>query len=253
MRMPENRFKSRMAAGEVQFGMWVASRDSAQVEMLAGCGYDWLTLDCEHSSLEVVDVMHHLQAMAPYPTQAVVRAGWNDKVQIKRLLDVGAQTVLVPYVESVEEAEAAVSAMHYPPRGVRGVAALVRASRFGEVGGYVAGAGEGICLLVQVETARALDRLDDIAAVEGVDGVFIGPADLSASLGYPGEAGHPEVRKAVMDALRRIRAAGKGAGFLALDEDYLREALDAGASFLAIDTDTSALRRAAVARRAAFA
>ena len=245
MDLPRNTFKAGLKAGRQQIGVWCSLPHSGHAEALAGCGFDWMMIDTEHTVVDHATVLAMLQAAAPTPTHAGVRPGWNDAVEIKRLLDIGAQTILVPYVQSAEEARAAVSAVRYPPRGTRGVAGLVRAGRWGQVADYVTRADEEICLLVQVETAAALDALEEIAAVEGVDGIFIGPSDLSASMGYPGDMRHPAMRAAITDAIRRIVAAGKPAGFLATDEDMLDEAIAAGTTFTAVDLDLAMLYRTA--------
>ena len=249
MDLIRNSFKSALKEGRRQIGYWCSIPDPVVVEMLAGCGYDWLLLDTEHSPISGVQTLPLMQAAAPYPVSAVVRPGWNDAVEIKKVLDCGAQTLLIPYVQNAEEAARAVAAMHYAPRGMRGVAGVTRASRFGTITDYTRRASEEICTLVQVETAAALEQIEAIAAVEGVDGIFIGPSDLAASLGYPGEGSHPEVRKAAVDAVKRITAAGKPAGFLSLDMGFCQEVADAGALFIAVGVDLPALRQAAVARR----
>lgn len=245
MDLPKNHFKAGLAAGRQQFGIWCTIPGSGHAELLAGCGFDWMMFDTEHSVMDLATVQAMLQAAAPYPTQTLVRPGSLDLVEIKRLLDIGAQTILIPYVQSAEEAARAVSAVRYPPEGVRGVAGITRASRFGAIPNYGARANAEICLLVQVETAAALPQIEAICAVEGVDGVFIGPADLAASMGYPGNPGHPEVKAAVLDAVRRIRAAGKPAGILTLDPGFLAEAVAAGILFAAVDVDAAILLRGA--------
>jgi 4-hydroxy-2-oxoheptanedioate aldolase len=245
MDLPRNPFKAAIAAGRQQIGLWCAIPHSAHAEHLATAGFDWILIDTEHSAVELTTVLAMLQAIAPYPTQAAVRPGWNDPVEIKRLLDLGALTILVPYVQTADEAARAVAAVRYPPSGMRGVAGITRASRFGTIPGYTARADAEVCLLVQVETAEALARVEEIAAVDGVDGVFIGPADLAATMGHPGEPGHPDVKAAVLDGIRRIRAAGKPAGILTLDPAFLREAVAAGTLFTAVDVDTAMVSRAA--------
>lgn len=252
MDMPRNHFKAALKAGERQIGLWTALRDSAGIEMLAACGYDWLLIDNEHAPITAPETLSLMQAAAPYPVSTVVRPGWNDQVEIKRLLDAGAQTILVPYVQTPEEAQSAVRAMHYPPRGVRGVAGATRASRYGAVTGYAQKASDELCLLVQVETADALERLEEIAAVEGVDGIFIGPSDLAASMGHPGNVAHPEVKSAVVDAIARISKAGLPPGILSLDPGLLQDAADAGAKFIAVGVDMAMLRRAALDARKAW-
>ena len=174
-----------------------------------------------------------------------MRPGWNDAVEIKRILDAGAMSILVPYVQNADEAARAVSAVRYPPHGTRGVAGITRASRYGAVDRYIARADEEICLLVQVETAEALTHIEAIAAVPGVDGIFVGPADLAASMGFPGDTSAPEVKAAILDAIRRIRAAGKPPGILSLDPDLLQQAVAAGSVFTAVDVDQAILLRGA--------
>ncbi len=250
MNLPANVFKAALRAGEVQIGIWCSFQDPSVAELLAGCGYDWIMFDTEHSTVGPNEVITFLRTVAPYPVSPVVRPGWNDPVEIKKLLDAGAQTLLIPYVQSAEEARSAVAAVTYPPKGVRGVAGISRATRYGTVADYATRANEEICLLVQVETREALSQLKEIAQVPGVDGVFFGPSDLAASFGYPGQPSHPEVRKAILDGIGLVRDLGVPAGILSLDQDFLREAKAAGALFIAVDVDSGLLRRAAVARRA---
>lgn len=245
MDLPQNRFKARLAAGEVQYGLWSTIPDPSAVEALAGAGFDWMVLDTEHSPVEVSALLPLLQAMAPYPTAPVVRPVVNDAALIKRHLDQGARTLLVPLIQSRAEAEAAVAAVRYPPRGVRGVAGTMRAAGYGRIAGYHAAAEAGICLLLQVETALALSRLEEIAATDGVDGIFIGPSDLAASMGHPGGAAHPEVRAAVLDAIARLGRLGVPAGLLTQDAGFARQSVEAGAGFVALAVDMSLLVRAA--------
>lgn len=250
MDLPRNAFKAALREGRVQIGMWSSFADPSVAELLAGCGYDWMMFDTEHSPFGAPEVVSLLRAVAPYPVTAVVRPGWNNPVEIKKLLDAGAQTLLIPYVQNADEARAAVSAVTYPPKGIRGVAGITRATRYGTVANYAERANEEICLLLQVETREALDNLDEIVSVEGVDGIFFGPADLAASLGHPGKPSHPEVMEAILDGIRRLSARAIPAGILSLDQAFLQEAKAAGAVFIAIDVDSGLLRRAAVARRA---
>lgn len=245
MDMPKNLFKAALREDRAQIGIWCSIAGSDNAEALAGCGFDWMLIDTEHSTVPLDTVKAMLQAAAPYPTQTVVRPGWNDAVEIKRLLDAGAMTILVPYVQSAEEAARAVSAVRYAPQGTRGVAGITRASRYGAVDGYLARANEEICLLVQVETAEALTNIEAIAAVDGVDGIFVGPADLAASMGHPGNPAAPEVKSAILDAIARIRACGKPAGILSLDPDFLQQAVAAGSVFTAVDVDQAILLRGA--------
>jgi 4-hydroxy-2-oxoheptanedioate aldolase len=243
MDLPENRFKRALREGRQQIGLWCSLPGSYAAEAVAGSGYDWLLFDTEHSPGDPLTVLPQLQAVAPYAVAAVVRPAANDTVLIKRFLDLGAQTLLIPYVQDADEARAAVAATRYPPAGVRGVSGLTRATRFGRVQGYAKRAAEEICLLVQVETREALDRLEEICAVEGVDGVFVGPADLAASLGHVGEPGHPEVVAAVEDAVRRILAAGKPAGILTPDTAFAKSCIAIGTTFTAVAIDVGVLAR----------
>src|SRR5688500_1234560 len=201
MDMPLNPFKRALKAGQLQIGLWSSLSSHVSVEVIAGAGFDWLLLDTEHSPNELPMVHSQLQAAVGGTAHPVVRPPWNDTVMIKRLLDVGVQSFLIPYVQDEAEARAAVAATRYPPEGVRGFASASRSSRFGRVKDYHARAAEEICVLVQVESREALGNLEAIARVEGVDGVFIGPGDLSAGLGHLGNPGHPEVQAAIEDAI----------------------------------------------------
>lgn len=241
MKLPRNDFKHAIAEGRSQIGLWVTLPSGFTAEALATCGYDWLLFDTEHSVGDPVTVFEQLQAVAPYPVSAVVRPVSNDVALIKRLLDAGAQTLLIPYVQNADEAQAAVDAMRYAPRGIRGFAGLTRATRYGTVADYPSRAEEELCLLVQVETRSALDEIEAIAAVDGVDGIFIGPADLAASMGYPGDTGHPEVIRAIEDAIDRIRKAGKPAGILSLDPAFVERCIGLGTIFTAVDVDANIL------------
>ena len=244
-----NPFKEGLRKGEVQVGLWLSSTTSYMAEIAATSGYDWLLIDGEHAPNTVQDLYHQLQAIAPYASQPVVRPVEGSKALIKQVLDIGAQTLLVPMVDSAEQALQVVSATRYPPLGERGVGASVaRAARWGRIDNYMAQANESLCLLVQVESKAALDNLD----VDGIDGVFIGPADLSASLGYPDNAGHPEVQRIIEQSIRRIRAAGKAAGFLAVDPAMAQKCLQWGANFVAVGVDTMLYTEALDRRLAMF-
>jgi 4-hydroxy-2-oxoheptanedioate aldolase len=243
MKLPENRFKRAIREGHQQIGLWCSLPGGYAAELLAGSGFDWLLLDTEHSPGDPLTVLEQLQAVEPYDVSPIVRPAANDTVLIKRFLDLGAQTLLVPYVQSAEEARAAVAAMRYPPEGVRGVAGTTRATRFGRVEGYAKRAAEELCLLVQVETQAALNALEDIAAVDGVDGVFVGPGDLAASLGHAGQLMHPTVVAAVEDAIKRIRACGKPAGILTPDNAFAARCIELGTVFTAVGSDLGVLAR----------
>jgi len=253
MQMPENQFKRRLQAGATQIGAFLGLCDPYSAEIMAGAGFDWLLIDGEHAPNTPESVLRQLQAVAAYPVQAVVRTVDHDAARIKQYLDVGVQSLLVPMVESAAEAEALVRAMRYPPHGIRGVGtALARAARWNGVEGYFAQADAGMCLIVQVESRAGLAALDEILAVDGVDAVFIGPADLAASLGHLGQPGHPEVKAAIEDALVRIRRSGKGAGVFSADAAAAARYLESGASFIAVGVDTLLLRNAAVALAGGF-
>ncbi|MDQ0314462.1 HpcH/HpaI aldolase family protein [Amorphus orientalis] len=242
---PKNAFKARLLAGETQWGLWSSLASPVAAEALSLTGFDWMLFDTEHSPVEVAALQPILQAAAVGTAQAVARPAWNDKVLIKRLLDIGVQTVLVPFIQTPEEAEAAVAATRYPPEGIRGVAGSTRASRYGMAAGYLQSANEEICVLVQIETGQALERLEEIAAVKGVDGVFIGPSDLSASMGYLGQPGAEPVQDAIRSAAGRIAATGKASGILATKaEDALRYR-DWGYKFVAAGVDTGLMMGAA--------
>jgi len=251
MDLPHNAFKRALKAGKPQIGLWSSLSSHYSVEVIAGAGFDWILLDCEHSPNDLESLLAQLQAAAAYPTTPIVRVPWNDTVTIKRVLDVGAQSLLVPYVCSAEEAKAAVAATRYPPAGVRGVAGTTRASRFGRVKDYAKRAAEELCLLVQVETQQALENIEAICAVDGIDGVFIGPADLHASMGYTGEIANPKVKPLIDDALRRIRKAGKAPGILVGEADGQR-CLDMGYVFVAVGSDLGMLVRGSDALAAKF-
>jgi 4-hydroxy-2-oxoheptanedioate aldolase len=245
--LPHNAFRKAICEGRPQIGLWSSLSSHYTVEVIAGAGFDWLLLDTEHSPSDLESVLAQAQAAAPYPVSTVARVPWNDMVTIKRFLDIGIQSLLIPYVCSAQEAKDAVSYTRYPPAGVRGVAGTTRATRFGRVKDYARRAHEEICVLVQVETKPALDQLEAICAVEGVDGVFIGPADLHASMGFPGETSHAQVVPLIEEAMRRIRKCGKAPGVLTPVEADARRYLAAGALFCAVGADVGILARGAEA------
>jgi 4-hydroxy-2-oxoheptanedioate aldolase len=246
--IPENRFKRAILDRNQQIGLWSTLSTAYAAEVVAGAGFDWLLLDTEHSPADVLTVLPQLQALSGFPTVSpVVRPAANDPVLIKRFLDVGAQTLLIPYIQSAAEAAAAVAAIRYPPGGIRGVSALTRATRFGRVRDYATQAEGEICLLVQVETQTGLDALEEIVSVDGVDGVFIGPGDLAASLGHIGVPNHPEVMDAVERAIRCVVAYGKPAGVLTGDLSFVERCMAAGTSFTAVGVDVGLLARGAEA------
>ena len=252
MEIPANTFKRAITSGRHQLGLWLSLSSHYTAEVCAGAGFDWLLLDCEHSPNELDMLLCQLQAIAPYPSHPVVRVPWNDPVTIKRVLDVGAQTILVPFVQNEQEARAAVAATRYPPGGIRGVAGTTRATRFGRIKDYAQRAAGETCVLIQTETGEALDRIEAIAAVEGIDGIFIGPADLHASFGYTGETANPAVLPKIDDAIKRIRAAGKAPGILTADEKLARRYIEAGTLFTAVGADVGILARGAEALAAKY-
>ncbi len=251
MELTRNAFKHGLRAGVPQIGLWSSLASSYSVEVIAGAGLDWILLDCEHAPNDLESVLGQLQAAAAYPSTAIVRVPWNDMVALKRVLDIGAQSVLVPFVSNAQEAALAVSYTRYPPQGVRGVGGTTRATRFGRIRDYAGRVQEELCVLVQVETGEALEHIEEICAVDGVDGVFIGPADLHASLGYPGETANPAVKPVIDDAIRRIRKAGKAPGILTGVDADIQRWLAAGALFVAVGSDVGLLARGAdeLARR----
>jgi len=234
-----NPFKAGLARGETQLGLWLSSTSSYLAEIAATSGYDWLLIDGEHAPNTVQDLYHQLQAIAPYRSQPVIRPVEFQQALIKQVLDIGARTLLVPMIDTAEQARALVAATRYPPFGTRGVGAgVARAARWGRVENYMARANDELCLLIQAESKTAIDNFDALLEVEGVDGIFIGPADLSASLGYPDNAAHPEVQQIIEQSIRRIRKAGKAAGFLAVDIAMAQRAISWGANFVAVGVDT---------------
>jgi 2,4-dihydroxyhept-2-enedioate aldolase (EC 4.1.2.-) len=248
-----NPFKAALLRGETQIGLWLSTTSSYVAEIAATSGYDWLLIDGEHAPNTVQDLYHQLQAVAPYASQPVIRPVDDNRSLIKQVLDIGTRTLLIPMVETAEQARAIVSATRYPPLGVRGVGAgVARAARWGRVENYMAQANDELCLLIQVETKTALENLDAILDVDGIDGVFIGPADLSASLGYPDKVGHPEVQQIIEQSIKRIRAAGKAAGFLAVEPAMAKKCLEWGANFVAVGVDTMLYTEALDARLAMF-
>jgi 4-hydroxy-2-oxoheptanedioate aldolase len=252
MEMPANPLKRAFREGRAQIGLWSSLASHYSVEVVAGSGFDFLVLDTEHAPNELPMVHNQLQAMVGGTAAPVVRPAWNDAVLFKRLLDLGVQNLLVPFVQTAEEARRAVAATRYPPQGIRGVSVAMRANRFGRVKDYPNRAHEEICVLVQLETRTALENLESIAAVEGLDGLFIGPSDLAADFGHLGNSGHPAVRSAIDDAILRIRKAGKVAGVLAPIEADARHWLELGCQFVAVGSDLGLLARQSEALAAKF-
>lgn len=246
MDVPLNRFKHALKDGKSQIGLWVALADAGCAELSAGAGFDWLLLDAEHGPNDLRTLLAQLQAVAPYNSHPIVRLPVGDTHLIKQILEIGAQTLLIPMVETAEHAASLVAAMHYPPDGVRGVGSVLgRSSRWNRITNYLQKAGEEMCLLVQIETRRGVENLDAIARVPGVDGVFIGPADLSASMGHLGDMSNPVVLETIEICITQIRAAGKASGILSIDEKSARHYLELGCTFVAVGADTLLLSQAA--------
>jgi 4-hydroxy-2-oxoheptanedioate aldolase len=241
--LQRNAFKHAIAAGQLQIGLWSSLCSNIAAEIIGGAGFDWILLDTEHSPNEIPDLLSQLQAIGRGGSTPIVRPAWNDPVLAKRCLDIGAQTLLFPYVQNAEEARRAVASTRYPPEGIRGVAVASRASRFGRTPGYLTKANSEMCVLVQVETRTALDELEGIAKVDGIDGVFIGPSDLAASLGHLGNPQHADVQKAMQEAARRLKTLGKPAGILTANEEEARRYIDWGYLFVAVGADVGLLAR----------
>ncbi|MHA3791728.1 HpcH/HpaI aldolase family protein [Rhizorhabdus wittichii] len=239
-----NALKTALAERRPQIGLWQALANPYTAEICAGAGYDWLLFDGEHAPNTVQTLLAQLQAVARHPVEPVVRPAVGDPAVIKQYLDIGFRSLLVPMVESAAQAEMLVAATRFPPRGIRGVAsATSRASGFGADGGYLARAHEDICLIVQIESRAGLDAIEEIAAVDGVDALFIGPGDLAGALGHLGNPGHAEVQDAIAGALDRVQRAGKAAGIFALSPEDARARMAAGACFVSIGTDIGVLMK----------
>ena len=246
MKQPHNAFKAALARREAQIGLWLSLADAYVAEMVATAGFDWLLIDAEHAPNDLRSVLAQLQAVAPYPVSAVVRPVQGDTALIKQYLDAGVQSLLVPMVHTAEQAIVVVAATRYAPRGSRGLGgAMSRVTRWSRVEGYVAHAHDEICVLVQAESKEAMANLEAIAAVDGVDGVFFGPADLSASMGYLGQSEHPDVLAAIDAGIATVLAAGKAPGIIDIDPKVAERYLKAGALFVAVGVEADLLIRAA--------
>lgn len=240
MEIPQNKFKAALKEEKKLFGIFMGIPNTTVAELCAGAGFDWVLVDGEHGTFDLQSIMTHLQVIAAYPVSPIVRVVEGQTAIIKQVLDIGAQTILVPMVDTVEHAEEVVRACNYPTAGVRGVGtALVRAAQWNRITDYLQKADEEICVIVQAETVTAMENIEAIAAVEGVDAVFIGPADLSASMGFIGQPNHPEVVEAVYDGIKRIKAAGKEAGVLAVNKELVQKYSEAGAKFIGVGVDTA--------------
>ncbi|PYQ00357.1 MAG: 4-hydroxy-2-oxo-heptane-1,7-dioate aldolase [Acidobacteria bacterium] len=252
MDLPVNAFKRALREGRKQIGLWASLCSAPVAEILAPAGYDWIMIDAEHAPNDLATVLEQLRALKGGTATPIVRPAWNDPVLIKRYLDLGVQSLLVPWVQNAAEAARAVAATRYPPAGVRGVALIHRASGYGRISDYLQRANDEMCVLVQVETREALGQLEAIAAVDGVDGIFIGPSDLSAAMGLLGGNRSPEMQTVFADAAARATRAGKPIGILAPVEEDARRFLDMGYRYVALGSDAGLLRVAAEQLRGRF-
>lgn len=254
MKTPRNLFKAALKDGRHQLGIWNTIGGNTVPELLGGAGFDWVLVDCEHAAIEAVEVLPALQAIATNPdVSGIVRPAQNDATLFKRILDMGAQTLIVPYVETVAEAQSAVRAMRYGPHGIRGMAGMTRATRYGQIDDYFETAYDELCLVLQIESVTGLSNLEAIAQTEGVDAIFFGPADLSASMGLPGQTGHPDVVAAIHDAIARLQKIGVPAGLMALDPVAAQDYIARGVNFTAVGVDLVLLADSVSALRAKFA
>lgn len=253
MPAPINNFKLAIQGKQAQIGLWLGLANGYTAELLAGAGFDWLLIDAEHSPNDLRTILDQLQAIAPYPVSPIVRPPWPDSVRIKQILDLGVQTILAPMVDTVEQAQQVIAATRYPPEGIRGVGSpLARASQFNRTKDYLQTANKEICVLLQIETVTGVTNLDDILKIDGVDGIFIGPADLSASMGHIENPGHPEVQQVIENCITRIVAAGKAAGILTGDRELAKHYIKCGAVFVGVGTDTGLLLESSARLAEAF-
>jgi 4-hydroxy-2-oxoheptanedioate aldolase len=250
--LPINRFKRALIAGQPQIGLWLSLTSPIATEIVAGAGFDWLLIDMEHAANDLSEVAAHLRAAEGGTAEPIVRPPWNDTIMVKRLLDLGVRTLLFPFIQTAREAASAVAATRYPPSGIRGIATATRANRYGRVMDYPARAGEEICVLLEIETRSATKQIEAIAAVDGVDGLFVARSDLAADMGHLGRPSAAAVHAAVLAAGTRIRAAGKPAGYLSDNEQENRAILKAGFSFVAVGSDVAILARQSEALAASY-
>ncbi|MGJ8628223.1 MAG: HpcH/HpaI aldolase family protein [Sulfitobacter sp.] len=245
MKLAKNRFLEAIRKGQQQVGLWVTLSHAYAAEAVAPAGYDWALLDMEHSPNELTSLLGQLQAFAATNTTTIVRPDWNDPIKVKRLLDLGAPGVLFPMVQSVEEARAAVAACRYPPRGIRGVAGTMRGNKFGRVTDYYTDVENQTAILIQLETVQAVEKAVDFVAVDGVDGIFFGPADIGADMGILGNPMHSDIWALIRPAARKLMARGMPVGTLVSDPDFAAELLNDGFSFVACGSDAGLLARGA--------
>ena len=243
-----NRFKDWMQAREgTPLGTWIMSASPIVSEAMGHAGFDWLLVDMEHSPIDLAQTTAILQALSGVPAEVVLRVPWNDPVTVKRVMDAGARALMFPFIQSVDEARAAIAATRYPPQGTRGVAAMHRASRFGTVPDYLARANDQVAVILQLETPEAVALLPEIAALDGVDAIFIGPGDLSGGMGLLGQIGHPEVQAALRNAAQAAQDAGIACGIVGADAATVRSYIEMGFSYVAIASDLGLVMGAAKA------
>lgn len=252
MNLPVNPLKQALRDDQAQIGLWCSLASPLSAEVVGGSGFDFLLFDTEHAPNELPTIHAQLQAVSGGTAAPVVRPAWNDAVLLKRLLDIGVQNLLVPFVQSAEEARRAVASTRYPPEGIRGVSVSTRANQYGRVADYFRRVHDELCVILQLETRAALQQIEEIAAVDGVDVLFVGPSDLAADMGYLGNSGHPEVRAAIEDAGNRIRRAGKVPGILSPVEADAKHWLERGFRFVAVGSDLGILARQTEALAARF-
>lgn len=246
MSAPKNQFKQNLVQHKPQFGIWVAMANPVVAEVCAGAGYDWMLIDGEHGPNDIPSIHAQLQAAAAQATHPVVRLPIGESWLIKQALDIGAQSLLIPMIETAEQAEQVVKAAKYPPQGIRGVGAgLGRATNYSRVDNYLTTANDEICMILQIESRKGIANLDAITTLEGVDAVFLGPADLGADMGYLGQSGVADVEDTVVAAIKRIRELGKPAGVMTYDQAFAHRCHAAGASLVAFVSDVQLLTEAA--------
>ena len=244
MNLPANPFARALKSRDKQIGLWISLASNIAAEVTAHAGFDWALIDMEHAPNDYRSVLGQLQVFAGSDTTALVRVEWNDTVAVKKLLDIGAQGLLFPMIQSVEEARRAVAATRYPPKGVRGVSGTMRATRYGRVKDYLGRVEDETAVLLQVETQAALDAAEDIAAVDGVDGIFFGPADIGADMGLLGNPMHPDIWARIRPVAKALMARGMPVGTLVTDPGFAAELMDEGFTFVACGLDTGLLARA---------
>ena len=243
MNLPNNPFTHGLAEGKKQIGLWVSLTSNFAADIVAPAGYDWVVVDMEHSPNSLTTVLSQLQAFEASSTTAIVRPEWNDPVLVKRLLDMGANGLLFPMIQTVEEAELAVSSTRYPPRGIRGVSGMIRGNKFGRITDYIERIEDETTVIIQLETAEAISCAEEIAAVDGVSGIFFGPADIAANMGMVGKPMDPAVWDVIMPAAKKLMAMGMPVGTLVMDVDFAANLMKEGFTFVACGMDSTVLAK----------